>query len=153
MATGKFDSLAVTGNLGIGTGDPQARFDLFGGRVFEASLSAVGCVLLAVMASALLVLGSATQALAATHTCKSVEVYVFPERVHVRCDNAASGGIVFFAVATANSAHAARILSALMMAHLTGRTIVVGYDPNDESGTAFGCQEHDCRRLFFVGVL
>jgi hypothetical protein len=54
---------------------------------------------------------------------------------------------VYFSVATANSVHAARILSVLMMAHLSARSIVVEYDPNDTSGTAFGCQAHDCRRL------
>ena len=33
-----------------------------------------------------------------TYSCKSVDVTTFPERVHVRCSTAASGGIIFFAV-------------------------------------------------------
>ncbi len=110
---------------------------------------------LALVICALLTLGSATGSSAAStfYTCKSVNVSSFAERIHVRCDKAAAGGIVYFAIATANSAHAARILSVLMTAHLTGRNLSVEYDPNDTSGTAFGCQAHDCRRLLSVGVL
>ena len=74
------------------------------------------------------------------------------ERIHVRCAQATSAGIVFFAVATANSAHAARILSSLLLAHTAGKTIVVEFDPNDTTGTAFGCSAHDCRRLLSVAV-
>ena len=121
----------------------------------RSSLSPVTCLLLAVVTSILLIFGSATRAFASStfYTCKSVDVSSYAERVHVRCDRATSGGIVFFAVPTANAAHAARILSVLMMAHLTARSLVVEYDPNDTSGTAFGCQAHDCRRLLSVGVL
>jgi hypothetical protein len=119
----------------------------------RASSSPIARASLAVVISALLILGSATQAFAARHTCNSVDVATFANRVHVRCDRATNGGIVFFAVATANSAHAARILSVLMMAHLTTRKIIVEYNPNDTTGTSFGCLAHDCRRLLSVAVL
>jgi hypothetical protein len=121
----------------------------------RSSLSPVTCMLLAVVTSTLLIFGSVTRSFASSvfYTCKSVNVSSYAERVHVRCDKATSSGIVFFAVATANSAHAARILSVLMMAHLTATSIQIEYDPNDTSGTAFGCQAHDCRRLLSVGVL
>ena len=87
-----------------------------------------------------------------TYSCKSVDVTTFPERVHVRCSTAASGGIIFFAVPTANNEHAARILSTLLAGHISGRTLVIGYDPTDTSGAAFGCATNDCRRLLYVGV-
>lgn len=86
------------------------------------------------------------------YTCKSAGVAVFPERMHVRCTQATSGGIVFFALPTANSAHAARILSSLLIAHSVGKNIVVEYDPNDTTGTAFGCLAPDCRRILSVTV-
>lgn len=87
-----------------------------------------------------------------THSCKSVDVTTFPERVHVRCSTAASGGIIFFAVPTANNENAARILSTLLAGHVSGKTLVIGYDSTDTSGAAFGCATHDCRRLLSVGV-
>ena len=111
-------------------------------------------VLLASMAVALLTLAPARMSFAAStfSTCKPVEVATYAERIHVRCVQATSGGIVFFAVATANSAHAARILSSLLMTHTVGKNIVVEFDPSDTSGTAFGCMAHDCRRLLSVAV-
>ena len=87
-----------------------------------------------------------------THSCISVDVTTFPERIHVRCGTAASGGIIFFAVPTANNENAARILSTLLAGHIAGRTMVIGYDTTDTSGTAFGCAQNDCRRLLYVGV-
>lgn len=106
-------------------------------------------------AVAVLSLGFASSAFAAQtfHNCKSVDVGVYAERIHVRCDVAAAGGIVYFAVATANSAHAARILSVLNSAHVAQRQIRVLFDPADTSGTAFGCAANDCRRLLAVGML
>jgi hypothetical protein len=111
-------------------------------------------VSLVALAGALLALVPAQPSFAAStfFTCKSVDVAVYPERIHVRCAQAASGGIVFFAVPTANSAHAARILSALLMAHSVGKNVVVEFDPNDTTGTAFGCAANDCRRLLSVAV-
>jgi hypothetical protein len=86
------------------------------------------------------------------YSCKPVDVSVYPERIHVRCDKPTSGGIVFFAVPTAaDPAHVARILSVLLIARATGKTVVVEYDPADTSGKDFGCGATDCRRLGSVG--
>jgi hypothetical protein len=110
---------------------------------------------LAIAAITFVVSALATPSFAAStfYTCKSVDVSTYANRIHVRCDKPAAGGIVYFAVATANSAHAARILSVLLVAHVTGRSVRVEYDPIDTSGTAFGCLANDCRRLLSVGVL
>jgi hypothetical protein len=86
------------------------------------------------------------------YTCKSVDVSTYEERIHVRCSKAASGGIWFFAVPTANSAYAARILSILTAAHIAGKNIEIQYDPNDKSGDQFGCGATDCRRIVSVGI-
>ena len=87
------------------------------------------------------------------YTCKPVDVTVYPERIHVRCDKPTSGGIAFFAVPTASTepAHVARILSVLLIARATAKNVEVQYDPEDISGTDFGCRADDCRRLVAVG--
>lgn len=109
---------------------------------------------LVALAGVLLTLVPARPSFAAStfFTCKSVDVAVFPERIHVRCTQPAVWNVVFFAVSTANSAHAARILSALLVAHSVGKNVVVEFEPNDTTGTAFGCAANDCRRLLSVAV-
>ncbi len=86
------------------------------------------------------------------HLCKSTDVTTFPERIHVRCSNPANGNIIYFAVSTTNSEHAARNLSTLLAAHMAGKKIIIGYDLDDTSGTSFGCSEDNCRRMLSVGV-
>src|SRR5438093_13287148 len=75
------------------------------------------------------------------YTCKPVDVSVYPERIHVRCDKPTSGGILFFAVPTASTepAHVARVLSVLLIARATTKNVQVEYNPADTSGTDFGC--------------
>lgn len=119
-------------------------------RKLTLALILVG--LAAVVAATLPSGPAASAATQVFHECKSVNVYVFPERIHVRCDKA-KNNIIYFAVSTANSAHAARVLSVLVTAHAAGRTIAVVFDPNDTTGTQFGCAANDCRRLLSVGVL
>ena len=85
--------------------------------------------------------------------CTSVEVSVYPERIHVRCSLPASGGIYFFALSTANSAHAARVLSVLETGHVTAKHLYITYDPADLSGSAIGCGNSDCRLIQFVSLL
>ncbi len=114
------------------------------------SLLALALASTTLMSAALPIAVSAAQT---THTCTPTEVATFPERLHVRCSTAAGGGIVFFAVPTTNHEHAARILSSLLSAHMARRTLVIGYDTTDTSGTAFGCAQNDCRRLLYVRVL
>lgn len=91
-----------------------------------------------------------------THTCKSTEVAVFAERIHVRCNTPAtvstSTGIIFFALSTSNSVHVARILSLLTSAHIAQKTIWITFDPNEVSAATFGCLVNDCRRILSVGM-
>jgi hypothetical protein len=82
-----------------------------------------------------------------------VDVSTYEDRIHVRCDKAASGGISFFAVPTANSAYAARILAVLIAAHVAGKNIEILYDPSDTSGADFNCLANDCRRIGSVGIV
>ncbi len=84
-------------------------------------------------------------------SCTPINVTAFNIRIHVECA-AAVGGIRFFAASTDNPAHAARILSALSTAHVAGRTLDILYDPDDTSGTEFGCAEADCRTIIAVGI-
>ncbi|HJQ39863.1 MAG TPA: hypothetical protein VKB93_22195 [Thermoanaerobaculia bacterium] len=57
-----------------------------------------------------------------------------------------SGGTFYFAVATTDSAQAARFVSVASSALIAGRNLQVWYDPADLSGASFGCQTNDCRR-------
>jgi hypothetical protein len=84
--------------------------------------------------------------------CSSVGVAAYPNRIHVECSPAA-GSIRFFALGTSNSAHAARILSVLSMAHVTGRQLYIQYDPTDTSGADIGCQTDDCRLIQSAAIL
>jgi hypothetical protein len=81
------------------------------------------------------------------YTCTSVGVAAYAERIHVECSVAAPGGIRFFALSTADSHNAARTLSVLSMAHVTGKPLEILYDPTDLSGADFGCQTDDCRLI------
>ena len=120
-----------------------------------SNASAVARLVITVAAGVYIALASATGADAAIrdHICKSADVTVFAERVHVRCNAATSDGIVYFAISTANSGHAARILSLLTSAHVSGRSIRISYDTDDKSGEKFGCAVRDCRTIISVGVI
>jgi hypothetical protein len=89
----------------------------------------------------------------AAYECVSIDVGVYVERIHVRCSVAAPGGISFFALSTANTAHAARVLSLIETAHVTGKHLYITYDPSDLSGAAIGCGNSDCRLIQFLSLL
>ena len=78
--------------------------------------------------------------------CVPAGVATFGNRVHVRCSASVSGGIFFFAVATTDSAQAARFVSVASSALIAGRTLKVLFDPADLTGGQFGCATNDCRR-------
>lgn len=82
--------------------------------------------------------------------CTPVEIVTYAVRNHVRCA-AAVGGITFFAVATQDTAYAARVLSVITTAQVAGRTLTILYDPADLTGAAIGCQTSDCRLIRAVG--
>ena len=83
-------------------------------------------------------------------SCTPVEVVTFQVRVHVRCA-ASIGGITFFAAATNDAAYAARVLSVITAAQVAGRTLIILYDPADQSGASVGCLTSDCRLIRGVG--
>ena len=87
-------------------------------------------------------------------TCTPTEVTTYPDfgRLHVRCVES-YGGVTFFALGTADAAKAARTLSVLTAAQLSGRTLTILYNPADTSGEAIGCAASDCRLIIGVGIL
>ncbi len=126
--------------------------------VWAISTGSVGHLLSFAQPSSVQAAASEAPALSAegpddVHTCTSVGVAVYPERVHVECSVAAPGGIRFFALGTSNPSHAARILSVLSMAHVTGKALYIDYDPGDTSGEAIGCMATDCRLIRSAAIL
>lgn len=89
-------------------------------------------------------------AYAAETSCTPLNVVVFTNRVHIKCQESV-GGISFFAASTADAAHVARVLSVISTATVAGRPVTVFYDPADTSGTAIGCAAVDCRLIQAVG--
>jgi hypothetical protein len=85
-------------------------------------------------------------------------VGLFTNRVHIYCasttplQNApALTGISWFAVPTApDSAMASRFMSLLQTSVIAAKPIWLQVDPNDTSGTSFGCGASDCRRIYGV---
>ena len=96
---------------------------------------------------------SASEANAAVHQCISRGVAVFSNRIHVECTVPANSRIRFFALGTSDSAHTARILTVLTMAHVHGKPLAIEYNPNDTSGAAIGCQTSDCRLILSATML
>jgi hypothetical protein len=85
-------------------------------------------------------------AAAADATCVPNQVAVFANRIHVRCA-AAIGGVVYFALPTADAPLAARVLNILTTAQVAGRTLGINYEPSDTTGSAIGCSPSDCRLI------
>ncbi len=106
-------------------------------------MKAIWLVLLAIMAC-----GLVTDATAAETSviCTPTGVATFATRIHVRCSQSFSG-VVFFALASSDSAGAARAMSMATSALIAGRNIRIFYDPADLSGTGIGCQTGDCRLI------
>ena len=87
-------------------------------------------------------------------------VAVFLDRVHVFCTTtsivvggtpALDSNIFWFAFPTApDSASASRFMSLLQTSLITGRSIWLLVDPNDTSGSVFGCGGANCRRIYAV---
>jgi len=77
--------------------------------------------------------------------CTANSVGVFSNRIHVRCNESYSG-IRYFAY-PATTAAAARYLSVLASAQVSGHLLQVLYDPADTSGTAYGCAASNCRPI------
>lgn len=74
-------------------------------------------------------------------------VTVHQNRIGLRCQETFDDDIRFFAVSTGDAAFADNVLSVLNSAILARRPVQVLYDPEDLSGSQFGCLNRDCRRL------
>jgi hypothetical protein len=86
-------------------------------------------------------------------------VAVFLDRVHIFCASTTpvagapslDAGITWFAIPTGpDSAAASRFLSLLQTAVITAKPVWVELDPNDTSGSSFGCGAANCRRIYGV---
>jgi hypothetical protein len=86
------------------------------------------------------------------YDCIPFNVGVFSNRVHVRCTVAAPGGVYYFAAPTSDSKYAARVLSLMLTAKATGKTVRFYYNPSD-SGASYGCSYSDCRPFWGIEVL
>jgi hypothetical protein len=84
--------------------------------------------------------------------CEPTLVGTMASRVHVRCGTAVSGSILFFAVRTSDSAFAERFLEVATSALIGKRILVLQYDPNDTSGTSWGCPIVECRPALGISV-
>lgn len=78
--------------------------------------------------------------------CTPVNVAAYEVRIHVRCAES-TAGIYFYALATNDSTHTARVLSILSTANVAGRTLFILNDPGDLSGSSIGCLVSDCRLI------
>lgn len=87
----------------------------------------------------------------ATFVCTPYDAGVWIQRVHVRCTQTVTIGtdvISWWSYPTSDSAGASRFLSLFETAKATGTTLTLYYDPADLSGSAFGCGNTDCRRIW-----
>ena len=86
-----------------------------------------------------------------TFSCTPFDVGVFITRVHVRCTasvNIGGNSIAWWSYPTSDSAGASRFLSLFETAKATSSTLTIYYDPNDLTGSTFGCGKTDCRRIY-----
>ncbi|GHG76935.1 hypothetical protein [Comamonas sp. JC664] len=95
---------------------------------------------------------TAAPALADSASCVPTSVAVYTNRIHVRCASSVAGGIWFFALSTADTAHVNRTLSLLSTALASGRTLHVDYNPSTTAGTSIGCLSSDCRLINWTAM-
>jgi hypothetical protein len=97
-----------------------------------------------------LIVGVVGTAQAALFVCTPTKVAVFSNRLHAECTTTTTDGgqtIRFWAVPTTDAAFANRFLTAVSSAIVAGRQVELNFTSGDTSGTGFGCQAGDCRRL------
>ncbi len=88
-------------------------------------------------------------------TSASAHVAVFKNRIHINCPATTSinGGpdltnIYWFAFPSSpDSALASRYLSIFETAVISGKNLWLQLDPNDTSGSSYGCSSSDCRQI------
>lgn len=85
-------------------------------------------------------------------TCTVEEVRTFADRAHVRCAERYYSATTdawtlrYFATPAFDASLTNQLVSLGSASQTAGRLIVT-YEAEDESGQAFGCQPHDCRRI------
>jgi hypothetical protein len=86
-------------------------------------------------------------------------VGLFTNRIHIFCSTTTpvggapslTGAITWFAFPTKpDSAEASRFMSIMQSAKIIGGTLWLQLDPNDTSGSTFGCGSGDCRRIYGI---
>ncbi|MCI5160528.1 MAG: hypothetical protein D3917_00585 [Candidatus Electrothrix sp. AX5] len=98
---------------------------------------------------AVLVMTNLSQAAQTWETCTISSVAVFTDRIHVRCVESYSGVYYFAYPVSKDAAGAARFLSILTAARISGNQLSILYDPADDtSGVSYGCQAADCRPFY-----
>lgn len=81
--------------------------------------------------------------------CTPIEIARFANRIHIRTlENFA--GVMYFATPTADEPLTTQVLTIASSALAAGDMLLISYDPADLAGSAFGCQEHDCRRILGI---
>jgi hypothetical protein len=111
--------------------------------------------LLSTLGLSLAMIGSlAAAANAATFVCTPTKVAVLNNRMHAECSAAGTDGastIYYWSVPTSDTAFANRFLSVVSSAIISGRQVEMVFNPGDTSGSTFGCDGSNCRRLqYFV---
>ena len=89
----------------------------------------------------------------------ATHVGLFSNRVHMFCNSttpvsgapALNSAIKWFAYPTLpDSAEASRFMSMMQTSRITGITVWFQLNPNDTSGSSFGCGSGDCRRIIAI---
>ena len=81
-------------------------------------------------------------------SCNIQAVGTWENRVHILCDQPYSSTTVqYFATPTSNREMASRMQAIALVAQVTGASARIYFDLADTSGTAFGCNASNCRKL------
>lgn len=115
-------------------------------------------LLIGLVAGLLTVIGavySAEVAWAAEFRCTLKDVVVYSNRVHCQCTTTTPDGssnIRYFAVSTADAKLADRLLTIGTTSLVSSRRFIAGFTNGDVSGSSFGCNSNDCRKLTYFGM-
>ena len=80
------------------------------------------------------------------YSCTPDQVASYENRIHVKCEKPV-GSIYYFAIATDKGEYSRNALSLMVGAKLANRTLRIYYGKEDYSGSEFGCQVGNCRRV------
>lgn len=85
--------------------------------------------------------------------CHIQVVGTFETRVHILCDQPfPSTTIQYFATPASNREMASRMEAIGLVAQVTGASVFVYFNLADTSGSSFGCQASDCRKITGIEV-